>query len=112
VVFDQQSLTELEDEAILEGVRQWLSRSDAPWLIIFDNYDEPGVYNIEQYYPPATHGSIIMTTRLPSQVNGIHVPVQPLLKIEDSLAVLQTRSRRTDIASGEWESVSSPRMEH
>lgn len=104
VVFDQQSLTEFEDEAILEGVRQWLSRHDnTPWLIIFDSYDEPGMYKIEKFYPKATHGSIIVTTRLPSQVNGFLILVHPLRKIEDRIAVLQTRSRRTNVMSGECE---------
>lgn len=114
IVFDQQSVTEFEDEAILEGVRRWLSRHDnTSWLMIFDNYDKPHTYEIEKYYPTATYGSIIVTTRLSSQVQGYLIPVQPLRKIEDRLAVLQTRSRRTNVLSGKRESqYSRPGTKH
>lgn len=114
VIFDQQSLADLEDEAILEGVRQWLSRRDnAPWLLVFDNYDEPGAYDIEKYYPMATHGSIIVTTRLLSQVNGVPVPVQPLRNIEDGVAILETRSRRANVMAGKCEfECLSPKREY
>lgn len=104
VVFDQQSLTDFEYGAILEGVRQWLSRPEnAPWLIIFDNYDEPSVFTIDKYYPIVTHGSIIVTTRLPSRISDVFISVKPLHRIEDSLAVLQTRSQRSNVDSGEYE---------
>lgn len=107
VIFDQQGLVEQQDEEVLRRVSRWLSQpGNHSWLIIFDNYDEPNTYDITKYYPLATRGSIIVTTRLPSLVNGVQISVEPLHKVEDSLAIIRARSRRTNTASGkptsEW----------
>ncbi|KAK5081053.1 hypothetical protein LTR70_009228 [Exophiala xenobiotica] len=78
VIFDHQNLHDFEDEQILAGVRQWLSEpSNSQWLMILDNYDEPDTYDVVEYYPTASHGAIIVTTRLPSEVNGTRIRVGP-----------------------------------
>lgn len=69
--------------------------------MIFDNYDDPDAYDVERHHPVATHGSIVITTRLPSRVGSDYILVEPLQKIEDSLTVLQTRSKRANVTLGE-----------
>lgn len=94
----------VQDPAVLEGelslvhTLRWLSDpKNKDWLLIFDNYDEPDQYSMDRYYPPASHGSIIVTTRRPDRVAGTRLRLQPLSKTEDGLKVLQTRSQRKDV---------------
>jgi NB-ARC domain len=100
-IFDVQDPEILEGDQILMHTRGWLSdKKNTQWLLIFDNYDNPEQYNVEAYYPAASHGAIIITTRLPHLVAGRAVRIRPLQKIEESLKILQTRSRRENVDSG------------
>ncbi|ERF75445.1 hypothetical protein EPUS_00238 [Endocarpon pusillum Z07020] len=88
----------LEDEQTILRVRRWLSETiNTRWLLIFDNYDDPDLFDIRKYYPYAAHGSIITTTRLPDQISGKRVHVRPLEHISESLQVLETRSERPNV---------------
>lgn len=92
-----------DEEQILICVHRWLSlTNNTRWLLIYDNYDEPEEFDIEQYYPPASHGAIIVTTRSPEQVSGEKILLRPLEHTDDSLQILQTRSGRANISSGTW----------
>lgn len=42
----------------------WLSSSSDPWLLIFDNADDPKL-DLAQYFPAGNHGHILITTRNP-----------------------------------------------
>ena len=100
-VFDVQDSSVLEGEGALIKINRWLSdRKNTQWLLIFDNYDEPGQFDITQYYPPAYHGQIIVTTRRPDLVAGIEVRIKPLENIDESLEILETRSQRKDAKTG------------
>jgi NB-ARC domain len=91
----------LEDEQILLRVRRWLSEmTNSRWLLIFDNYDDPDLFDIQKYYPYTAHGSIIITTRLPDQVSGTLVQLRSLGHIDESLQVLETRSGRQNLKAG------------
>ncbi|KAK5947934.1 hypothetical protein OHC33_011039 [Knufia fluminis] len=86
------------NEQVLAGVLKWLNRPDnARWLLVFDNYDEPDLFAINDFCPSVGHGSIIVTTRLPDLAKGKIVRVQPLQSIEDSLSILEIRSGRSGI---------------
>ncbi|OQU98756.1 Tetratricopeptide repeat-containing protein [Cladophialophora immunda] len=88
----------LEGQQILIQVRQWLSDpKNTRWLLIYDNYDDPGQFKIEMYYPFRSHGAIIVTTRRPDLVNGELVRLQPIQDVKESLKILQTRSRREGV---------------
>jgi NB-ARC domain len=101
LIFDVQEPGVLEGEQILIQVRRWLSDAgNTRWLLIFDNYDDPRGFKIETYYPPASHGAIVVTTRRPDLVAGRTVRIQPLQNIEESLTILQTRSQREKVKSG------------
>ena len=83
----------LRVEQILVRIRGWLSdKKNTQWLLVFDNYDNPDQYRIEKYYPLASHGTIVVTTRRPNLVAGRRVQIKPLQDIKESLEILQTRS--------------------
>jgi NB-ARC domain len=91
----------LDNEQVLLRVRRWLSeKNNTRWLLIFDNYDDPNLFDIRKYYPYTTHGSIVITTRLPDQISGKQVNVRPLEHIHESLQVLETRSERPNVKDG------------
>ncbi|KAI2822751.1 hypothetical protein CBS133816_9241 [Aspergillus niger] len=99
-IFDIHALRALEMEQIIICVHQWLSDTEnRHWLLIFDGYDNPSVFKIESYYPPASHGDIVVTTRRPDSLNGMVIQVQPLQDVEESLRILETRSKRENSQS-------------
>ncbi|KAF2015348.1 FabD/lysophospholipase-like protein [Aaosphaeria arxii CBS 175.79] len=60
-------------EGVIKKVMGWLARKDnTAWLLIFDNVDreykkqggDTDAYDVRQYFPGASHGSILITTRL------------------------------------------------
>lgn len=100
-IFDVQDAQILQDEQSVIQTLRWLSdKENTRWLLIFDNYDEPGQYPIERYYPYASHGTIIVTTRRPDLVAGKELRLQPLQEIKQSLEILETRSGRADVKCG------------
>jgi len=89
-------------DQLIVHMSRWLSEADnTRWLLIFDNYDDPDQYQITNYYPHASHGSIIITTRLPDMVRGAPIKVQHLDRLEDSLQILETWSERQNVKSGQ-----------
>jgi hypothetical protein len=100
-VFGVQDSMVLANERCIVHMKRWLSdRRNTRWLLIFDNYDDPKSYRVEQYYPDAFHGSIIVTTRRPELVAGHPIRLQPLQRIEEQLEVLETRSERKNVKNG------------
>lgn len=90
-----------DDNQILLQVSAWLSAKDNfRWLLIFDGYDEADQYEIKKYYPYASQGSIIITTRSPESLSGSVVHVKKLQNIEQSLRILETRSEREGVEHG------------
>lgn len=101
LIFDVEDTRLLESKEIIRRVHQWLSDSrNTGWLLVFDNYDDPGQFDINDCYPPASHGSILITTRLPDSVAGEKLHVKPFKDISHGLEILQTRSERQNIQSG------------
>lgn len=85
----------------LEFVSNWLSqRGNDQWLLIFDNHDDPEQYDIHEYYPMASHGSIIITTRCPEAIQGRKLRVGPMAQEVLGIAILETRSGRKGLAQG------------
>lgn len=101
-VLRRQDLEASNDEQTLAKALAWLANThNTQWLLIFDNYDEPDQFNVDEYCPFAGHGSVLVTTRRPTLVKGPSVHVQPLTRLEDSLDVLQVRSGRENIKNGQ-----------
>lgn len=101
LIFDIQDSGLLESKEMTGRVLQWLSDPvNTGWLLIFDNYDDPTQFDINDFYPPASHGSIVVTTRSPDHVTGSTLHIRPFQDIKDGLAILQTRSKRENVQSG------------
>lgn len=100
-IFDVQDDGDLEGEQILAQTRRWLSdQKNTRWLLILDNHDDPDQYQIDQYYPNVSHGVIIVTTRRPDLVAETAIRMQPLGSVDESLEILESRSRRKNVQSG------------
>ncbi|KAJ5611988.1 TPR repeat protein [Penicillium lagena] len=100
LIFDVEEPGGLEDKEIVRRVHQWLCNpKNTGWLLIFDNYDDPTQFRIDHYYPPACHGAIVVTSRRPDHVSGTSLHIKPFQNVEDSLAILQTRSKRENVQS-------------
>ncbi|KAF7927550.1 uncharacterized protein EAE98_005932 [Botrytis deweyae] len=63
----------------LEFVKTTIRKWDFRWLIIFDNYDTPDSFSLEDYTPHSIHGSVLVTTR--------HKDVDAL--VEDTAAAIE-----------------------
>ncbi|KAJ5641444.1 hypothetical protein N7490_005444 [Penicillium lividum] len=106
LIFQVQDPKVLEGKEVIGRVHHWLSDTKNPsWLMIFDNYDDDSdQFNISDYYPPASQGAIIVTTRRADIVTGrtetLHI--KAFQNIEDSLAILETRSKRLDVQSDRY----------
>jgi len=49
-IFPPETIGRLEDYQVWVYISNWLSKPDnTQWLLIFDNYDEPDQYRIEEY---------------------------------------------------------------
>lgn len=96
-----ETVDQLDNDQLWTKISIWLSKPEnARWLLIFDNYDDPSQYQIEQYYPFVAHGFIIITTRQPDRVNGHRIRVPSMTNDEDGLNILATRSGRPNVSSG------------
>ena len=84
-------------------VSRWLSEiENTRWLLIFDNYDEPDqITRSQSTIRTSRKLSKIVTTRLPDYVSGTKVKVQHLDQLEDALQILETRSERQNVKSGQ-----------
>lgn len=102
-VFDVREPTGLTGDQSLKYISRWLSdKRNTRWLLIFDNYDEPASFSLRNYCPYTVHGSIIVTTRLPDQVDGHVIRLQPIQGAEEQLKILETRSGRGNTTSGKF----------
>lgn len=91
-----------DDDDGVQPVLRWLADlNHTGWLLIFDNYDNPDLFDITRYTPKAAHGSVIVTTRLGDLVNMPQVRVGPIGSLNESLQILQIRSQRQNITHGE-----------
>ena len=98
-----QSADSNSEKLKINKVRHWLSEpGNDQWLFIFDNYDDPRLpgmnsstgYDVRSYFPHRAQGSILITTRSPQLPFAKQLPLKKLDSIEQSLAILATRSGR------------------
>lgn len=98
-------VSDWDSKETIQHVHHWLcDGKNTNWLIIFDNYDSDygGKFNINDFLPLAYHGDVIITTRQPGIVtkSSLRLKLEAFQNIEDSLAILQTRSGRAKVQSG------------
>ena len=92
-----------EEERMVRRAREWLSQRDnGGWLLVYDNYDDPRLpgiqsstgYDIRDFFPHRAQGSILITTRSPRITFAKQLRLQKLDNVDQSLAILATRSGR------------------
>ena len=92
-----------EDQAV-RYVRQWLSQPENDqWLVIYDNYDDPQMpgiesptgYDIRQFFPERTQGSVLITTRFSGLTFANRLPLLKFEDIDQSLTILTNWSGRS-----------------
>ncbi|PQE33146.1 Tetratricopeptide-like helical domain protein [Rutstroemia sp. NJR-2017a WRK4] len=83
---------------VLDILEQW----SYPWLVVFDNHDDPGSFHLPDYIPSGENGQILITSRhadigqLAEQDFDIQLPGLPK---EDALDLLIRHSRANDPTS-------------
>ncbi|KAI1329989.1 hypothetical protein F5Y16DRAFT_61845 [Xylariaceae sp. FL0255] len=82
-----------ESDIHIQQIKQLLTSCPVPWLIVFDNYDNPNAYQIRDLIPPlGSNGDCLITSRHPdSQRLGLFVDVGGMEQSE-SLDLFFTRS--------------------
>jgi hypothetical protein len=96
--------TEVEANAVL----RWLAlKKNRRWLMIFDNVDRDvqsdediQAYDVTSFVPPADHGSVLITTRLPSLGEIGKSTKITRLKPNQALELLSNRSGLHPSSSG------------
>jgi hypothetical protein len=87
-------------DEVIDTIKAWLSLpNNIRWLMIFDNYDNPGnadpiAVDIRKFLPELYQGSIIITTRSSQVKIGHLIRIRKLGNIYDSLKILSNTSRR------------------
>lgn len=103
IILSGQNPNILEGNELRRGVHQWLSDlQNTRWLLVFDNYDDADRFDINTYFPPISHGALIITTRRPDLIPGgpQSMHIEPLQDIQDGVTILQKRSKREDLPPG------------
>jgi hypothetical protein len=62
-ILDPFSSPTLELDARASTTRRALADRDQPWLMVFDNYDDPTSYDIRGFIPENTLSRVIITSR-------------------------------------------------
>jgi tetratricopeptide (TPR) repeat protein len=86
-------------ESRIAFVRETLGRWQSPWLMVFDNYDQPSEFrNITTYIPQGETGSILFTSRhADSERLGITIKVMRMTEDEGlELLLRQSKLERND----------------
>lgn len=53
----------IHDESGVEFVREKLGNWASPYLIVFDNYNNPSAFNLQDYMPEGEHSRMVVTSR-------------------------------------------------
>jgi len=53
----------VDSESRIRYTKQTLTDWSEPWLLVFDNFDDPSKLAIQDYIPSSIHGHVIITTR-------------------------------------------------
>src|SRR5499427_491519 len=70
----------------------WLAETDRPWLVVFDDLDDPAV--LDGLWPRGTRGRVLVTSRRPdTALRGLHPRVLPVgtFSPREALSYLSTK---------------------
>ncbi|TGO30743.1 hypothetical protein BPAE_0003g00270 [Botrytis paeoniae] len=97
------SVEEVSIASLPASVRNEIETWKEPWLLVFDNFDDPADYNITKYLPQSDFGLIIVTGRHPAANDlGYPIPIDDLLE-EEAINLLfhRTNQERTHADIGD-----------
>ncbi|KAJ7927307.1 hypothetical protein B0H13DRAFT_1705172 [Mycena leptocephala] len=78
---------------------KWLAAKQEPWLLFFDNADDPKI-DLNKFLPKCTHGNIIITSRNPGlRGYGQHSQVSDMDEPEAVELLLKCASQDTSLAN-------------
>jgi tetratricopeptide (TPR) repeat protein len=83
-----------EQTAIVKAVRQWLSQTTRPWLLILDNAQ--GVKDVDEYLPQSVSGHILITSRNQSWRRVAGVLSVELMDRDEAVEFLLKRTKKSD----------------
>lgn len=101
-----------------QAALQWLAhKGNCRWLVIFDNVDQDyeasqgaetsDTYDLTSYFPRADHGSILVTTRLPSLGDMGKSTEVTRLSQEQAITILSNNSRLPPLTVGKLQCCAS-----
>ena len=66
--FGKPGVSAAEDDGNVQFVLDRLSGSSFPWLLVFDNFDDPELFqgNIQRFFPRGNRGAILVSSRIRS----------------------------------------------
>jgi tetratricopeptide (TPR) repeat protein len=89
--------SEPDQRKLVEAVKSWLEGCSQPWLLIYDNADDP--LAVEPYLPRSGNGSILLTTR-DQAVSAFAAPLSvDTMSLQEGIDLLLKRARCADTAS-------------
>ncbi|KAJ7921576.1 hypothetical protein B0H13DRAFT_2415307 [Mycena leptocephala] len=78
---------------------KWLAAKQEPWLLFFDNADDPKI-NLNKFLPKCNHGNIVITSRNPGlRGYGQHSQVSDMKETEAVELLLKCASQDTSSAN-------------
>ena len=93
-------------DGVVKDVLKWLSRpANDQWLLVFDNVDrdssvpskDPETFNVEEYFPTADQGSILVTSRLASLWQlGTDIKLEPVSEAQGASILEYSLGRSTE----------------
>ncbi|KAI3325703.1 hypothetical protein HD806DRAFT_454660 [Xylariaceae sp. AK1471] len=95
----------VDSESRVRCTKQVLADWSEPWLLVFDNFDDPSKFSIGDYIPSSVQGHIIITTRAADvKVLGNGIPVAGMTD-EEALHLLMAsgnleKADETNITEG------------
>ncbi|KAL4981967.1 hypothetical protein BDW68DRAFT_182990 [Aspergillus falconensis] len=85
--------TQIDEEDGIMYVKRIMKTWSFPWLIVFDNYDNPAEFGIADYMPFGVHGAILITTRHEDVGQWGRLIDVPGLPEDDALILLMEQCR-------------------
>lgn len=77
---------------VLEAVKQWFNqKKNKDWLLVLDNIDDLNSFNIRDFIPTASHGTVLMTSRRKECISlGKGLEIEEMLEPEGVLLLLKS----------------------
>jgi hypothetical protein len=91
-IVDDETVIENPSCDLAKAIQQWfVKEGNQNWLLIFDNYDRPDEFDLQNYIPKSSWGNILITTRVKELAANPDGMVVPELDLQNAITLLQSR---------------------